>query len=252
MFLEQAVFTSVRGGRLEGYQLAARSAGVDLELAKELTAWGPAHDSLWSAAGDARSLNFHALAGGEYCLSRTTLAGAEYSARGGARVYTQMVVLSAEALARFGNDPFLIFRALAASGRLASSHELTEELPRLALIGQNRLVDDSLAKDVSAEIGAEVFAELMESLVTLPNVAVLTSGSVERLFHALLQAFSPNERLSISFTTGLRGSLRRPFRLLALPNDPLAIRQSQRVQAAKVIELVDWSPRGLAGAGQRN
>ena len=169
MFLEQAVFTSVRGGRLEGYQLAARSPGVDLDLAKELTAWGPAHDSLWSAAADARSVNFHALAGGEYCLSRTTLAGAEYSARVGARVYTQMVVLSADALARFGNDPFLIFRALTASGRLAVSPELKEELPRLPLVGQNQRLDDSLAKEVSGEIGAEVFAELMESLVTLPQ-----------------------------------------------------------------------------------
>ena len=47
MRLEQAIFTSVRSERLDGYQLAARSSGVTDELAKELTGWGPAHDSLW-------------------------------------------------------------------------------------------------------------------------------------------------------------------------------------------------------------
>src|SRR5688572_14277912 len=166
MFLEQAIFTSVRGGRLDGYQLAAQSAGVSLELAKELTAWGPAHDSLWSAASDARSVNFHPLEGGEYCLSRTIFAGAEYSDRGGGRVYTQMIVLPTEALARFGNNPFLILRALSASGRLAASHELAKELPRLPLVGQNQ-ADDALARQVAQEIGAELFAELVEALAAL-------------------------------------------------------------------------------------
>jgi hypothetical protein len=243
MLLEQAVFTSVRGGRLDGYQLAAQSAGVSGELAKELTVWGPAHDSLWRSASDARSINFHALAGGDYCLSRTTLAGAEYSGRAGARIYTQMTVLSAEALGRFANDPFLIYRALAAAGRFLVCHELNQELPRIALLGQNQGQDDSLARQVAEEIGAEVFAELVEAASSQLSVAVITSGNVDRLFQAVLRALTPAERLALSFTTGLRGSLRRPFRLCALPNDPAALRHSPRVPAAKVIELRDWSPR---------
>src|SRR4029079_17911031 len=96
--------------------LAATSPGIKPDLAKELTLWGPAHDSLWHTQPGARSINFHPLAGGEFCLSCTTLAGSEYSGRGGGRVYTQMFLLTGELLARFANDPFLILRAIEGAG----------------------------------------------------------------------------------------------------------------------------------------
>src|SRR5690242_18556782 len=112
MRIEQAIFTSIQSSRLDGYQLAATSNGIASELAKELTIWGPAHDSLWDTRCDARSVNFHPLQDGSYCLSCTSLSGAEYSGRSGGRVYTQMFVLTREALAPFANDPFLVLRAL--------------------------------------------------------------------------------------------------------------------------------------------
>jgi hypothetical protein len=99
--LTQAIFTSTKGSRLDGYQLAGRSPGVSEAIAKELTTWGPAHDSLWDTRQDARSVNFHPLSTGDYCLSCTTVGGAEYSGRGGWRIYTQMFLLPAEALTRF-------------------------------------------------------------------------------------------------------------------------------------------------------
>src|SRR5687767_2038023 len=129
MRLEQAVFTSIKGPRLDGYQLAGASSGIAGELAKELTVWGPAHDSLWDTRQDARSINFHPLSTGDYCLSSTTLAGEEYSGRGGGRVYTQMIVVPRDLLPRFANDPFLILRALAASGRLVVHESVPEKLP---------------------------------------------------------------------------------------------------------------------------
>src|SRR6478752_2518834 len=61
MRIEQAIFTSIQSSRLDGYQLAAASPGITDELARELTVWGPAHDSLWDTRRDARSVNFHAL-----------------------------------------------------------------------------------------------------------------------------------------------------------------------------------------------
>src|SRR5437868_14969856 len=115
MRLEQAVFTSLKSSRFDGYQLAATSAGISSDLAKELTLWGPAHDSLWDMRQDARSVNFFPLQTGDYCLSWTTIAGAEYSGRGGGRIYTQMFMLPLDVLARFANDPFLVLRALAAA-----------------------------------------------------------------------------------------------------------------------------------------
>ena len=121
MRLEQAIFTSVRSERLDGYQLAARSGGVSDELAKELTAWGPAHDSLWDTRHpDAQQRQLpSACRTVDYCVSQTTLAGAEYSGRGGGRVYTQMFVLPARRLLNaLRGDPFLVLRALVGLGPL--------------------------------------------------------------------------------------------------------------------------------------
>src|SRR5437773_11290410 len=108
MRLEQAIFTSIQSSRLDGYQLAAASGGITAEQTKELTAWGPAHDSLWDTRRDGRSVNFHPLADDRFCLSCTTVAGEEYSGRGGGRIYTQMFILPREALEPFANDPFLV------------------------------------------------------------------------------------------------------------------------------------------------
>src|SRR5262245_8645499 len=135
MRLEQAIFTSVQSTRLNGYQLAATSPGVGEALSRELTAWGPAHDSLRDTGRDARSVNFHPLSTGDYCLSCTTLAGEEYSGRGGGRVYTQMFVLPLDVLVRFAHDPFLVLRALSAAGRLVVYDEIPERLATVPLLG---------------------------------------------------------------------------------------------------------------------
>ena len=238
MRLEQAVFTSIRSSRLDGYQLAARSGGVSEALAKELTAWGPAHDSLWDKRLDARTVNFHPLTTGDFCLSWTTISGAEYSGRGGGRVYTQMFVLPHEALTRFACDPFLILRALAAAGRLVVHDEVPDTLPTVPLLGRSERPDSSLATQVIDEIGATVFNDLVGAVAESPFVAVLTSGQVERLFQSILHTFGPEDRLTISFTTGLKDSPRRPFKLFVLPNDPSVVRQSQRLNGAKVVDLV--------------
>jgi hypothetical protein len=237
MRLEQAIFTSIRGGRLEGYQLAARSAGLSEALAKELTVWGPAHDSLWDTRRDARSINFHPLSSGEYCLSCTVVAGEEYSGRGGGRVYTQMLVVPREALDRFACDPFLVLRALSAAGRLVVHNQVPPALLSVPLLGRGEKPDKSLAAHVIDEVGPRVFEEVIEAVATSPYTAVVTSGHVERLFQAVLHAFPPEDRLKISFTTGLKDSQRRPFKMFVLPNDPALVRQSQRMNGAKIVEL---------------
>ena len=244
MRLEQAIFTSVRSTRLDGYQLAATSGGIGEAVAKELTIWGPAHDSLWDTRHDGRSVNFHPLATGDYCVSCTTLAGAEYSGRGGGRVYSQMFVVPREALERFAWDPFLILRALSAAGRLVVHDTVPQSLPRVPLLGRSEKPDESLTRQVIDEIGAKVFSDVVEAVATCRSIALLTSGHVERLYQAILHSFSPEDRLTISFTTNLKDSARRPFKLFVLPNDPTIVRQSTRLNGARVVDLVGEDVRG--------
>ena len=242
--------TSIKSSRLDGYQLAAASPGITDALAQELTTWGPAHDSLWDTRRDARSVNFHVLPSGAQCLSCTTLAGAEYSGRGGGRVYTQTFLLPPEVLPRFANDPFLVLRALAAAGRLVVHDQVPEKLPRVPLLGRSEQPEPTLVTQVLDEVGAKVFDDLVEAVANSPSVAVVTSGHVERLFQALLHAFPPQDRGSISFTTGLKDSPRRPFRLFVLPNDSTVVRQSQRHAGVKVIDLVGEDVRSSGRSPQ--
>src|SRR5262245_21098537 len=238
MRLELAIFTSVKSSRLDGYRLAAVSPGINPIVAQDLTVWGPAHDSLWDTRRDARSVNFHRLASGDYCLSVTTLAGEEFSGRGGGRVYTQMFLLPPELLTRFGHDPFLVLRALSASGRLVVHDEVPPKLPRVPLLGRSDQPEATLVPQVLDEVGSKVFDDLTTAVADSPSVAVVTSGHVERLFQALLHAFSPDDRRKISFTTGLKDSARRPFKLFVLPNDPTVVRESQRRSGAKIFDLI--------------
>ena len=237
MRLHQAVFTSIKSQRMDGYQLAGVSSGISGDVAKELTIWGPAHDSLWDKRCDARSVNFHPLSTGDYCLSCTTLAGEEYSGRGGGRVYTQMFVVPCETLFRFANDPFLVLRALAASGRLVVHENVPETLPSVPLLGSAQAPDEAHLAQPVEEVGRGIFNEVVGAVQSSQRVAVVTSGHVERLFQALLHAFPAGERLSLSFTTNLKDSPRRPFKLFVLPNDPALVRQSQRLDAVRMVEL---------------
>jgi len=238
MRLEQAIFTSVRSERLDGYQLAARSPGMSDDLAKDLTAWGPAHDSMWDGKPGATSINFHGLADGRFCLSQTVVSGAEYSGRGGGRVYTQMIVLSREDLARFAGDPFLVWRALVASGRIIVYDLVPRELTTIPLIGRASDSPPAWVSEITSKAGAETIAELTEAATGNAPVTVITDLPVERLFQALIHHLEPNERLELSFTTGLKPSSRRPFKLSIVPDDPQLVRQSQRMHQGKVIEVL--------------
>ena len=237
MRLQQAIFTSVRSERLDGYQLAARTPGVTDELAKDLTAWGPAHDSMWDGAPGATSINFHRLADGRFCLSQTIVSGAEYSGRGGGRVYTQMIVLEQDDLGRFANDPFLVLRALQASGRILVYDIVPRELASILLIGRAEAPPAWVA-DIVTQAGAETIAELTEAATGSDPLTVITDLPVERLFQTLVHQLEPSERLELSFTSGLKPSSRRPFKLSIVPSDPQLVRQSQRMHHGKVIEVL--------------
>lgn len=242
MRLEQAIFTSVRSERLDGYQLAAKSGGVSEDLAKELTAWGPAHDSLWHGHPGATSVNFHGLSDDRFCVSQTTLSGAEYSGRGGGRVYTQMVVLPRDGMLKFGSDPFLVLRALVASGRLTIYDAVPRELTSIPLIGRAGEAAPAWISEIVEKAGAETIAQLSEAVMDEEPVSVITDLPVERLFQALLHQLEPAERLRVPFTTGLKPSSRRAFKLSIVPDDPSLVRQSQRTHHGKVIEVLTEDP----------
>lgn len=237
MRIPQAIFTSLRGEQFAGYQLAARSAEIGEDLARELVNWGPAHDSLLDEESGVPSINFHPLRGESFCLSLTSSAGSEYSGRAGARIYTQMFVLSHEALARFDNNPLLILRTLEAAGRISVFDELPGVLRSVPLVGRAGEADLGCLERVLEQIPPEGLTNLVTSLLESSSVGLDTSLAPRALLSALFQLLQPDERLRVSFTTGLRHSPRRPYLLFLLPQDPVTRRQLQRQTGVTVVEL---------------
>jgi hypothetical protein len=241
LFLEQAIFTSLKTHQQEGYQLATTSPGITADVAKELAVWGPAHDSLVINNFGSTSINFHPLTSGDYCISRTIADGEEYSGRGGPRIYTHMLVASPDALAAFANNPIAIVEALTASGHLQVAADPTAPLTAIPLVGRASLISPLRLSELAGDPGLDALVLLLQLAGTSQRLAVRSHVPLERLFSGLLMLLPPRLRIEFSFSTGLRWSPRRPFRLIALPPDLGEQRNVQKSASATPLDLT----RGL-------
>jgi hypothetical protein len=246
--IEQAIFTSVRGAAMDGYQLAATSPGVAGEEAKELETWGPAHDSLLDPRPRARSINFHPLAGGRFCVSLTTALDAEYSGRGGCQVYTHSLIVAPEMLGRFANDPFRIVEAALAAGQLTPYAKIPPALEPVLIAGAASAANSVLLTRLARRPGAAAMARLVEAALRHPSVSVASGVTARQLFGGLVSLLPVECRTEFSFTTGLRHSARRPFRLSVLSDDPEERRRTTSTGAVALeLDRSDDSPPPEAG-----
>jgi len=241
-WIEQAVFTSAQTDRLAGYQVVATSPGVSEADARELAVWGPSHNALLEPSPSAVSYNFHPLSGGSYCVGRTTSAGWEYSHRGGSRIYTQCLIVPPSTLARFANNPFSLLRAALAAGVLRLHDKVPERLEPLRLAGRAAVVDQALLARLCANPGPDWLASLVQAALTSPTVAVTAGPSAEHLIAGLVNCLPPECRLQFSFSTGLKFSSRRPFRVIALSEDE---EERHRVRRLYDVAVLNFSGQVL-------
>jgi hypothetical protein len=252
LVIEQAVYTSARTDRAQGYQLIGRSPGLSDADARELATWGPSHDSLLEGHGSGASTNFHPLTSGAYSVSRTTSAGAEYSGRGGAQVYTQFLIVPPEVLSRFANNPFAVLRAATAAGVLRVYEQVPEVLEPLNLFGRAPAVDSGVVAQIACKPGAAALATLVQAALATDQLAVATETPVDALFAALFSVLPIECRTEFSFSTGLKYSPSRVVRISALPSDPASWRGIARsgvtllnLDSEEVSQTVRWE--GWAG-----
>lgn len=242
MKVEQAIFTSTRTARGAGYQLVARSAGVTDADARELAAWGPSHDSLLESGSAAESINFHPLPSGAYCIGQTTPEGAEFSGRGGARVYTQSLIVSPEALARFHNNPFAVLRAALAMGEIGVPAKLPPQVPAFDLLGRAAPVDEAALNQLAHDPGPLSMAAAVEAALRNATLGIAAGKLLGRLIAGLFQCLPVECRPEFSFATGLKFTPCRPFRLNGIPMQPLEIRRLRKQFGLGVLEIVGNAP----------
>jgi len=240
--LEQAIFTSAVTDRCAGYHVVARSPGVQEADARELAAWCPSHDALLETGPEAMSLNFHPLPSGAWCVSCTVPAGWEYSGRGGVRVYTRCLLVPGEIMARFANNPFAVLKAASARGLLEVIDPLPARLEPVTLSGGAAPVDQNLLLQLAAGPGPRAMATLVQTALDAACLAVVGEPSAMRLMAGLMSCLPPGCRNEFSFSTGLKFSPRRPFRLIATSGDPSQMRWIAHQNNVTVLDLSGRTP----------
>ncbi len=237
MLIEQAIFTSARTSQGSGYHLVAKSSGITPEEAAELATWGPSHGSLCDEGLDAVSVNSNYLSSGQVCISKTIASGEEYSERGGARIYTHFLIVPDEVFSRFANQPFAVLKAAWAKGLLDVPERPPTSLRPFTLAGRVPRVDDGLLAEFAEELGPQRVAQLI-TVAMSPGIQVITGIERSELtFAGLLNCLPVECRREVTFTTGLRFSLRRPFRLLPLEADQEEQRRVSRQEGVTVVNL---------------
>ncbi len=241
--IEQAVFTSARTDRGVGYHVVAATSGVGEADRRELAIRGPSHDSLLETGADATSFNFFPLPSGSFCVSRTMPAGWEYSGRGGARVYTHCLVVPAEILSRFANNPLALARAAAATGALDVQARVPPVLRAMDVAATAPAVHQGSLAQLVEQVGAWQLAMLVQSVLTTSGTVAATGwASAEQLIAGLFDCLPLECRTAISFSTGLKYSSRRPFRVLPLPSDPATRRRLAHRPNVTILDLTSQKP----------
>lgn len=234
MKVEQAIFTSADNGGMKGYQLVSRSAGIDRRLAQELCRWAPSHASLWGDGAKHWSLNYFP-AGEEWvAITRTLYGGPEYSSRGGMQVVTMMLAMRVEQFAGYHFNPLAVAKTALALGHLRLQPDAAERLPTVTLPDRSLALSnrtcregtDGLAGTRCAAQTPPLLTKVLELLRDEQRVAVAGIRDPIAAFGELVDLIPAAERLGVSFTTALKPSIRRAFRLQFLPTSDPVLRRS--------------------------
>lgn len=212
MLAEQAIFSS-ESGPSKGYRLVAHSPGVSQNQINHLTQWGPSHGSLISDELDFESLNCHPLDDEDLAISRTVYGGPEYSQRGSFQIFTRSILLNRDSLEQYDDNPWWLLSYCRILGNLRFDPNVISrdtlpplELPDRSLVGMPKIVEPNCQT-------RERISNCVQMLQLGRNAALVGECVDENLFGYLISLLPSQSRSVLSFTTGLRPSIRRPFQL---------------------------------------
>ena len=232
MWLEQAVYTSAKTRIGEGYHVVAKSTGVSSDMTKALNQLCPSHGALQSTHAQFESLNFHALTGDNLAVSRTVHGGKEFSSRGGLQVVTLTVILKRHQLAGFDNNPFRLARVARSMGQLRWLQQFPSQLPRVEVpdfdvAGQLAPLQPMMSQALA----------IYEAWRQGKTVLVVTPHEASEIVESLLLHLPIEERIACHFTTGLKWSKARPFRLYITQSLDVETRLLMKNARVNIIQL---------------
>jgi hypothetical protein len=211
VWVEQAIFTSLRRQTRGGYHLVSRSKGVSEADAQSLSTWSPSHGSLLIDEHNRVSVNFHPMPDGRFALSRACEGPPEYSGRGGRQLYTHIMILEDQALDAAGGQPFTLYRNALALGYLFYQANPPEKLERLKLPAFHIERDEAAWLAHSLELGLPPLDTLRSRLLAGQPLRFSYSGDRASLAECLLGSLPAHLVRRTSFATSLEPSHVRPY-----------------------------------------
>ena len=219
MLVEQAIFTSARTAAQQGYQLVARSPGLPEGVARFLARWGPSHGALQSDEVHTASLNYLPIDAEWVACSRTVYGGPEYSGRGALQTVTFILLLRRPQLAGYDYHPLALLRTAQLLGHLWLSPPEHADLPAVEL--PNHL--PAAARHQAAPSAArQTILEQSQRILMRERLAWIGFADAPILLEELIDRLPEQQRLDLSFTTGLQLSQHRRFRLHVMPKPDVA------------------------------
>jgi hypothetical protein len=218
VWVEQAIFTSLRRQARGGYHLVSRSKGVSEANAQSISTWSPTHGSLHIDEHNRVSVNFHPLPDGRFALSRACEGPPEYSGRGGRQLYTHILILEDQVLDAAGGQPFALYRNALALGYLFYQANPPERLEPLRLPVFHIERDEATWLAHSLKLGLPPLDPLLSRLLAGRPTRFSYSGNRALLAECLLGSLPADMVRRISFATSLEPSHVRPYILSLVGN----------------------------------
>ncbi len=250
--IEQSIFTAQSGAPERGYHVVATSANLLPDDARELVNWGPIGGSLSGSSVDGASVNFHPLPSGAMCVSRSVVFGTPDSAIFGPRLYTQSLIVPPDDLERHANNPFCLLRAVRAKGMLKVLEPAAPPLASFEVGGRSPRVDEGLLAQFIELLGARRVAWLIHSALSADSLVLVNSPGPEFIVSGILNCLPVECRPELPFTTGLKHSPRRPFRLHVTTAESALLSRLYKHSAVTILNVTaeppsDFRPTGWAG-----
>ena len=192
----------------------AASHGLKGDEKTAITRQSPSHGGLLSALTDATGMLAYVLPSGRYCISHSSYAGTEHTARGGQRIVTHVVALSESDYRYFGGNPVRVHRVL---GKTSTFDPAT---PPQRTLEQLQLTVDAgpgPAPVLIAPSAIDVFIRLVSTILGSGKCVIGGVDNPIPMLEWALEMVPFSTRSKVSISTGLTFSLARKLEFTLIP-----------------------------------
>lgn len=200
----------------------ALSRGIMSGDCREMIRWSAREGDLIAPHSQAESWNFHPLPSGNFCISRTF--------RQENQTFTHGLVIPPQLLYDYANNPFSLIFHLEQQGLWHAGRAVTTQLLRRGTPDSEKVpvmrtltVDGGTAavhwKSVRKEVetlGTRRLATLLDTFLKNVSTVVFGQEKISPLLEVLCDLLPVGCRTELSFSTGLKFSTRRPFRIVGI------------------------------------